>query len=462
MTVFRPQPGPQTSFLACPADVVVFGGSAGGGKTYALQLEMVRHHKEADFTGLVLRRKMPQIESPGGLWDTSRPILTAFGARPRGKPTYDARFPSTALIKFSHLEQEKDLDNYQGAEIAFIAFEEATQFTRRQFNYMLSRNRSRCSVRGYMRLTCNPDPDSYVAELVAWYLDDGGFPHPDKSGRIRYFAQEDGDAYIWGATREEVVEQSPRIQEEIREGLGSIEELVLSFAFIPAKLEDNPALIAKDPGYRAKLNALSYVDRMRLLGGNWFVRESAGTMFRREWFNLVDDYPRDARIVRYWDLAGSKRRRSDPTAGVKVAEKDGRFWLLDVKNRKGNPHETEGMIGFTAAEDGHAVDIGIEQEIGGASLFAIDALQRGVLKGFSVYPVPIRGEGTKIERAKPLSAAAQAGNVSVLRGAWNDEFFRQAEAFPEGAHDDIIDAGSGGMRMLTDVLTSGFYWRGSE
>src|SRR5690606_25652328 len=80
-------------------------------------------------------------------------------------------FPSGALIKFSHLEHEQDIYNHQGGQYCLIIFDELTHFTRKQFIYLLSRNRSTCGVRPYVRATCNPDPESFVAELIEWWID---------------------------------------------------------------------------------------------------------------------------------------------------------------------------------------------------------------------------------------------------------------------------------------------------
>lgn len=77
---------------------------------------------------------------------------------------------------------------------------------------MMSRNRSTCGVRPYIRATCNPDADSWVAELIAWWIDqDTGYPIPERSGRIRYFIRYD-DKMIWGDTRQELVSKFPGSQ----------------------------------------------------------------------------------------------------------------------------------------------------------------------------------------------------------------------------------------------------------
>ena len=66
-----PQPGPQEDFLATPADVAIFGGQAGGGKTYALLLEGQRHVSNTGYRGVIFRRTSPDITNPGAIWDES-------------------------------------------------------------------------------------------------------------------------------------------------------------------------------------------------------------------------------------------------------------------------------------------------------------------------------------------------------------------------------------------------------
>lgn len=449
MTVWAPQPGPQTAFLATPADVAIYGGAAGGGKTHALKLEVVRHHDVPGFDAAIFRRKTPQLLNPGGLWDKSADILRDFRAHRRGIPHLDARFPSGALVKYGHLEKENDVENYQGSELAFIGYDELTHFLRRQFIYMLSRNRSTCGVRPYTRATCNPDPNSFVLDLVRWYLDDEGYPHPEKSGLLRYFSC-DGDAFVWGSRPEEVLEQVPH--------LGGDRSLVMSFTFIPARLEDNPALLKADPAYKAKMATLTYVDRLRLGGGNWFVKETAGTMFRKEWFTVVEAPPADAKRLRYWDLAGTKRKRSDYTAGVRLSfeASSGRWFIEHIANIRGRPFEVEQLVRRTAEADTRSLDVWIEQELASAAIHAIDNYQRRVLPGWNVRGAPVRDAGNKVERAKAFSSAAEAGNVVLVRGAWNEQFLSQAELFPDGLHDDMVDACSGAFGKLAE---SDMYWR---
>src|SRR5690606_13515057 len=148
---------------------------------------------------------------------------------------------------------------------------------------------------------------------------------------------------------------------------------------------------------RAKLRMLSRVERERLERGNWSVRESAGEMFREEWFPLVDAVPPEVvRRVRYWDLAGSKRRRSDFVAGVLLSlHGDGTYTVEGVKHEELRPKGTEDLRARTAQGDGHAVDAHIEQEAVAAGELLIAQYQRHVLRGYSVYGQRVRGEGSK-------------------------------------------------------------------
>ena len=70
--VLAPQKGPQEMFLATSADICIYGGAAGGGKTFGLLLEPLRYMNNPDYNATIFRRDYTQVTSPGGLWDSSR------------------------------------------------------------------------------------------------------------------------------------------------------------------------------------------------------------------------------------------------------------------------------------------------------------------------------------------------------------------------------------------------------
>lgn len=264
----RPQEGFQANFLSSPADIVIGGGAAGVGKTYALLLEPLRHKEVKGFGSVCFRRTSPQIKSEGGLWDTSMSIYPLVGGDPR--ETTLEWFIDESKLKFSHLEYEKNKLDWQGSQIPLIMFDELTHFTKSMFFYLLSRNRSVCGVRPYVRATCNPDPESWVAELIEWWIDqDSGFPMPEREGVVRYFVV-DGEKYVWGDTVEEVIEKAWYMLEEVvqRSGLNP-KDFVKSITFISGSIYDNRELLSKDPAYLGNLLAQDEATQAALLKGNW-------------------------------------------------------------------------------------------------------------------------------------------------------------------------------------------------
>jgi hypothetical protein len=257
--------------LASPADIVIGGGAAGLGKTFTLLLEFLRHIGIPDWGGVIFRRTSPQIRNQGGLWDTSMGIYPHAGGRPK-ESVLEWDFKKGPRLKFAHLEHEKNIYDWQGAQIPFIGFDELTHFSKKMFFYLLSRNRSTCGVKPYVRATCNPDPDSWVADFISWYIDpETGFAIPERDGVIRYFAI-DGDSVIWGDSAEEVVEKAWYfLKEAIGDSGIDAREFVKSFTFISGSIYDNKELLKVNPAYLANLLAQDEQTKLQLFKGSWKV-----------------------------------------------------------------------------------------------------------------------------------------------------------------------------------------------
>ena len=439
----RPQPGPQETFLASTADIVIFGGAAGGGKTWALLMQPLRHVDNPQFGGVIFRRTSPQIRNQGGLWDESVAIYPLLNAEPR-QTVLEWRFTSGAKLKFAHLQYDLDVHDWQGAQVPFIGFDQLEHFSASQFWYMLSRNRSTCGVHPYVRATVNPDADSWVADLIAWWINqDTGFPIEERSGVVRWFIRKDNEL-IWADTKEELTRDAP-------------DEEPKSLTFIPAKLSDNQILMQKDPGYLANLRALSFIDRERLLGGNWKIVASAGKIFNRAWFEIVDAIPAGGEEVRFWDLAATEKKMlaktnktTDPdyTAGCKMKMVHGIYYVLHAEAAQLGPTDADNLIKNTASHDKKTCKVRWEIE-GGASGVRDNLHLVQLLAGYDCAGV--RPEGDKIVRAKPFAAQAEAGNVKLLRGDWNNRWLNHMHGQPDIAHDDEMDAASGAFNELTDI-----------
>jgi predicted phage terminase large subunit-like protein len=447
MHEIRPQVGPQSAFHESCADIVFYGGGAGGGKTWSILAEPLRHIHVPKFIASIFRKSMPQLNKPGGLADKAFDFYPSFGGFGTKNP-FKFRFFKHGLelskITLEYLENEKALNNYASTEICYLGFDELTDFSKKEFWGLQARNRSLCGIRPYIRATMNPRYDSWIKEMILWFLDPNGeFSDPKKSGRLRWFFRE-GTDLIWADSLSEA-----RIKFKDKFSLSK------TFTFIPAKVTDNKILLEKDPSYLATLHSLQKVDRERLLHGNWKIKEEAGLMFRREWCQVIDALPVDLMEIRYWDFAGTKAKKNeskeggpDYTAGLKMAiDGQGNLYIGDARHFRENPFGVEKRVINTATLDGLNCHIILEFDPGQAGKFQVQYFAAR-LHGYKIgWQKP---EGNKIERFKPFSAQAEAGNVKILRGNWNSEYFEELENFPpeNSGHDDLADATSGAYNAL--------------
>ena len=437
----RPQPGPQEHFLGTPADIAIMGGSVFGGKTWALTVEPIRHLANPGFTFAGFRRVKPDITNPGGWWDEAMGLYPHMDGIPR-QQVLEWAFPSGAHGKFASLQYDADVLGWKGSQVCLLMFDQLEEFTAHQFWYMLSRNRSMCGVRPYVRATVNPDPDSFVADLVSWWIDqETGYAIPERSGVIRWFIRVKNDL-VWADSREELEAQHPKDAKYAK-----------SLTFILARLQDNAIGQAKDPGYEANVRLLPHVEQERLLGGdrggNWKIRAAAGLVFNRGWFEIVDAAPADCQWVRGWDKAATAGG-GDWTAGVRMGRSPaGLYYVADVTRGQWDPGERETTIHHTTQQDGLGTRIALAQDPGAAGVSDVMTTIR-TLAGYTVTAAPETGD--KVVRAGPYAAQAKAGNVKLVRGPWNEAYVRELHAFPtKGVPDDQVDASSTAFRALTPL-----------
>lgn len=457
-----PQPGPQTAFSATPADIAIYGGSAGAGKTFALAFEAARYATVPGYAAVVFRRTSPELTGGGSIWEEARRIYPHLGGVPREHPQLDWRFRSGALIEFRHAQYEHSVYSYQSKQWDGIFFDELTHFAASQFWYLISRLRSGrtgSSVKRRVRASTNPDPDSFVRELVDWYIGSDGLARDDRSGVIRWFARLD-ERLVWGGSPDEVVAVDPRRirrRGEPPRGPDDVRGEPMSFTFIRGRVSDNQALLRADPGYVARLNLIPGAQARRLRDGDWNARDASGDYFDRSWARIIDGVsPRNVvRRVRAWDKAATSPSSSNPdpdyTRGVLLAQlDDGTYAVEDLVTLRAGPAEVDRLIKHTAEMDGIGVEVAAWQDPGQAGVVDREHM-RTLLLGYSFDT--IKATLDKQTYAKVWSPLAKAGRVVFVRREYLPELFAECEGFPLRKHDDIVDA----LSLAFHKLTSGAF-----
>ena len=224
---------------------------------------------------------------------------------------------------------------------------------------------------------------------------------------------------------------------------------------LPAIAEDNDPL-GRDPGEalwpeRFPVEALKRIEANtipRYYSALYCGRGSPaqGDMFKPDSLVKRDDRGECVMWVRAWDLAASKT--GDYTVGVLMGRtEDGRYIVADVRRIRGTPDEVEALIAETASMDGVGVRISLPKDPGQAALFQVQYLT-SKLAGFSVHDSPEAGK--KEVRAEPFASQVNVGNVSIVRGDWNYGYVDELRSFPDGKHDDRVDASSRAFQFLCE------------
>jgi hypothetical protein len=229
---FKPQPGPQVAFLRAPFDIVVYGGARGGGKSYATLGEFWLHAERhgPDAKGLMIRKTREDLK------DTIEVALQMYGSAAQWSDQKKVfRFQNGAVLHMAYLESDSDAQNYQGWSLTRVYVEELTQYadSRGIFKLLATLRSSKRGIKCQFRATCNPGGPGHVW-VKQWVIDLGPmvpFTDPDSN---------------------------------------------LTRVFIPAKLSDNPALLANDPNYINRLKGSGSPELVRAwLEGDWDVVEGA-------------------------------------------------------------------------------------------------------------------------------------------------------------------------------------------
>lgn len=290
---FMPQKGAQENLLATDVDILIGGGSRGGGKTWTLLMEALYDILNPNFTGLLLRKETKDLDS---MINDSNRLYSDFGTYNRSLNDMTWNFSSGGWLKFSYYAGSYAAfkDRFQGRQYAYVGIDEITQCEYKKFKYLITVNRNASNIRSRFWGTCNPDPDSWVRKFIDWWIDDDGYAIPERCGvpRYCYMDGDSPDSIYWGSTREEVYEQCSSIidgiwNEKMEEaysllGLTKLDVLIKSVTFIRADVTENIKLISSDPSYIGNLAQQDEEQRMRDLNANWNWKAAGDDLIKYE------------------------------------------------------------------------------------------------------------------------------------------------------------------------------------
>ena len=280
--IFQPNPGPQTDFLSAPEMEVLYGGSAGGGKTMALIADPMRYFDHPQFNGLILRRTNDELREI--IWKTQELYPKAYPGAKWAEKKSQWTFPSGARLWLTYLERDEDVLRYQGQAFSYVGIDELTQYpTPFAYNYMRSRLRTTATdLPVFLRATTNPGGPGH-GWVKAMYID----PAPANT--------------TFDATNIETGDVMVFPPNHARAG-----QPLFKRRFIPASLYDNPYLLV-DSSYEANLLSMPEMQRRQLLEGDWSIAEGAAFTEFRVSTHVVDpfDIPSEWRRFRSCDYGYS-------------------------------------------------------------------------------------------------------------------------------------------------------------
>ena len=256
--VFKPNTGPQTQFLAAGEREVLYGGSAGGGKSYAMLADPLRYMGHPSFSGLLLRHTTEELREL--VWKSQEIYPKIWKGIKWSERKMQWVAPSGARLWMSYLDRDDDVLRYQGLAFSWIGFDELTQWaTPFAWNYMRSRLRTASSdLPIYMRATTNPGGPGH-GWVKKMFIDPAPYGKTFDATNI-----ETGEVLKYPA------------------GHSKAGQSLFKRKFIPARLSDNPYL-SREGDYEAMLLSLPEQQRRQLLEGDWDIKEGAAfTEFNRD------------------------------------------------------------------------------------------------------------------------------------------------------------------------------------
>lgn len=389
---WSPQEGPQTLAFDCDADVIGYGGAAGGGKTDILLGKALKKHRRS----VIFRREAAQLRA---IIDRSREIIGDLGRLNENIGLWRG-LPAGKQLEFGGVANPNDFSKWRGRPHDFIGFDEGTEFTEMQVRVLMAWCRSafpgqRCQVVIAFNPPATSDGEWVISFFAPWL--DPHHPNPAMPGELRYFAMVDG-------------KEVERPDGEPFEHDGEIIQ-PRSRTFIPARLEDNKYLTGTD--YKSNLQALPEPLRSQLLYGDFEAgrKDDPWQVIPTEWVRAAQE--------RFRNMGGQPPKRLKPNSdeeepipmtclGVDVARGGSDKTVLapryanffaPLKKYPGKETPDGPSVAALVAKE-LAKDTGVNVDVIGVGSAAYDVMQ---MQGIRANPVNVAERSRATDKSGRLS-----------------------------------------------------------
>ena len=413
--------------------------------------------EDKNFTGLFTRTMIKQLLGSGGLWEIASKYYPLFGAKSVKMPVPMYTFPSGARLRYSQIANMSDAEALRGLQLSYLGIDELTQLDQKSVQFLLTSLRSEAAMNSICVASCNPVRDSWVFDLVSWYLDEQGFVDKEKNGKIRYYVVFEGQ-FIFADEEEWFLENMP---ECVTNALNGEYIPPKRFCFVQLTIFSNPILLQKNPRYLSELQNLPPHERDAQLYGNWFARSIKPSFFNRDMVKgkngerIIDQVPLGAMRVRAWDKAATEfvpkinNTDADFSACIGMAkDKLGNFYIYgDFCKDNYDPHEKvygkfrknsaqrDQIMLAQAEHDGRDTYVVVAKDPAADGKAVYEQLSKMFLSsGYKIKPSKSTQSQSKWTRFEPFLCACQAGLVHIVESSFPDArtlelFYSELEAF---------------------------------
>ncbi len=433
-------------------DIICFGGAASSGKSYLSLLKLlIDCLEDKDYNAVLCRESQVQFKAPGSLWQEGNRLFSKFDVK-SNQISNQWRFPSGAFVKLHHLKDNPN--DYQGSQIDAAILDEACQLKLDDVWYLTSRLRGRSKKPKQLRLTCNPDRDSFLRGWLekGGYLLDDGLPDPSMDGVTTYLIQIQGD-FKFFKNREDIEKEHGK---QAAKG-------AYKFVFYSANVYDNPVVVKEQPSYIFKLENLPKLERERLLLGNWYASQGSEGHFKREDLKEITmgEVPLEGMVTcRAYDFAATK---PDPESTLKhlrdpdwsravlcsYQRSTGNFYILDLQSKRDRAGVIENWMLKIARQELDAYQV-IPCDPGSSGKQVAEQ-KRSRLLAQGNKPIIETSRSSKLNRATNFLIACQEGRVFIVKNTFTSDNYSELESFTgkKGNRDDIMDALASAFNTLT-------------